>query len=59
MQRSAAFKAWEDDHEGLGRRRSAMFVFTVSRTEGNCEYIQMKMVGVGARVNPGHPTYEI
>jgi len=36
-----------------------MFVFTVSGTEGNCECIEIKTVGVGARVNPGHPTYEI
>jgi hypothetical protein len=36
-----------------------MFVFTVSRTEENCENIKIKTVGVGARVNPGHPTYGI
>jgi hypothetical protein len=53
LQRSAALNVWEDDHEwwerdleGGGRR----CLFTVSRTEGNCEYIQIKIVGVGARV---------
>ena len=36
--------------EGLGKRRSALFVLTVSRTEGNCEYIQIRIVCVGASV---------